>query len=96
MIERPVLHNRYLPKWLHRACNAGFGSMLIATLGTLAVTNLLPNALQAVGLRIVVTSTVAMGLVLLIVDPNRFSTVEGCAGDLGYDELTDEEVEEIV
>lgn len=94
MIERPVLHNRHLPNWLHRICNAGFGSLLIATLGTLAVSNLLPNALQSIGMGVVIAGTVVTGLVLLILDPNCFSTVEGCAGDLGCDELTDEDSEE--
>ncbi len=69
MIERPVLHNCHLPNWLHRICNAGFGSLLIATLGTLAVSNLLPNALQSIGMGVVIAGTVVTGLVLLILDP---------------------------
>ena len=90
MTERHILHNRYLPTWLHRICNAGFGSLLIATLGTLAVTNLLPNAAQAIGLFAVIVGTVVTGFVLLVVNPNRFSTVEGVAGEDGYDELIDD------
>jgi hypothetical protein len=29
----------------------------------------------------------------MAIDPHRFSLVEGCAGDLGYDELRDEAAE---
>jgi hypothetical protein len=90
MIERPVLHNRYLPTWLHQICNSAFGSLLIATLGTLAVTNLLQNAVQAIALCAVIAGTVVTGVVLLTVNPNRFSIVEGVAGKDGYDELTDD------
>jgi hypothetical protein len=79
-----LLHNRYLPVWLHRFLNgsiAGFLSFLVL----LFIVHVLQTSFALL-----------LGVVLAFIggfwmNPSRYSFVEGCAGDLGYDELLDED-----
>ncbi len=79
-----MLHNRHLPGWLHRIANAAIGSALssLAAVAAMRVLGAPPWALRLV---------LPVALVCAALDPRRFSLVEGCAGDLGYDELPDDE-----
>ena len=79
-MKRPALHNCYLPDWMHRCANGAIGGMAGIAVATLAMRFLsAPTAVLWLG----VISIVA-GAAL---NPQRFTLVEGCAGDVGYDEL---------
>jgi hypothetical protein len=77
---RTVLHNRYLPGWVHRLAN-GILAGLLALMASVAVVRVIGTPL---GMLWVALPVAVCGMAL---DPSWFSLVEGCAGDLGYDEL---------
>lgn len=79
-----MLHNRYLPDWLHRAANGIFGSGL-SSLVAIAAMRILGAPLWILWL------VLPVALLCTVLDPRRFSLVEGCAGDIGYDELLGDE-----
>jgi len=80
---RTVLHNRYLPDWVHRLTNGVIGGLL--SLLALVV------AVRALGAPLgVLWVTLPVVACCAAFNPRRFSLVEGCAGDLGYDELLDD------
>ncbi len=75
-----MLHNRDLPDWIHRLANGVIGGFLSMPASLVAV-----HVLDApLGVLWVALPVVVFGMAL---NPRRFSLVEGCAGDLGYDEL---------
>ena len=74
-MPRPVLHNRCLPGWIHRLANGAIGGLLAVAL----VTTFLSVRLLWVAIPVVI--------VRMLADPTKFSLVEGCAGNDGYDEL---------
>ncbi len=79
-----MLHNFYLPDWLHRLANGTIGAG-VSSLAALAAVEALGVPLSALWF------VLPAALVCTALDPRRFSLVEGCAGDLGYDELLDDE-----
>ncbi len=79
-----MLHNRYLPDWLHRFANGAIGAGL-SSLAVVAAVGVLAMPLGTLWF------VLPAALVCTALDPRRFSLVEGCAGDLGYDELLDDE-----
>ena len=74
--RKPFVRNHYLPSWLHRLCNALFGSVLLTT----GLFMLWPNLL-------VLWIGPATFVGLLLLSPNKFSCVEGVAGGDGYADL---------
>jgi len=78
-----MLHNRYLPDWLHRVANGAVGGVL-CSLAALAIVRFLGAPLCALWF------VPPVVLICTALDPRRFSLVEGCAGDLGYDGLLDD------
>ncbi|MBN1590726.1 MAG: hypothetical protein JW888_14530 [Pirellulales bacterium] len=86
-----MIHNRYLSERTHRLCNVVVGLLLTTTACLYINAYVIPARFQMLGLIVggVVTLSVTLGLAL--VDPKRFSIMEGVAGGLGYDELDDEE-----
>ena len=70
------VRNHYLPAWLHRLCNALLGSAILTTVSIL----LWPNLLM-------LWFGLAAFVGLLLLNPNRFSIVEGVAGGDGYADL---------
>ena len=85
-----MIHNRHLPRSLHRFCNAVLGFFGVAT-ASLWLNACLPPRFQTIGLIAAGILTVAATCTLAIVNPKRFSVVEGIAGEAGYDELTEDE-----
>jgi hypothetical protein len=81
-----VLHNRYLPDWVHRLANGIIGGLLSVS-ALVATVRVLGAPLGVLW----VALAVAFGCMAL--KPRRFSLVEGCAGDLGYDGLRDGDAE---
>jgi hypothetical protein len=83
MVGLAMLHNRYLPDWIHRLANGAIGGLLASAAACAAV--------RVVGVPLEAFWSVPLLAVLCIgINPRRFSLVEGCAGDLGYDELVDD------
>jgi hypothetical protein len=80
--RRPFVRNHFLPHWVHRFFNAAIPSLLIAT----ALLMLLSNLWIGIGSGLVVF------IVLLLVNPDRLSFVEGVAGEDGYCDLNDHDV----
>ena len=81
-----MIHNCYLPRWLHRVCNGVFGvgvCLGLASLGFRAS----PDSWLYIGSRWLVYASVPIGAVLVCVAP-RFSIVEGLGGGEGYDDLS--------
>jgi len=79
-----MLHNRYLPDWLHRVANGAVGGGL-SSLPALAIVRVLSAPLWELWF------VLPVALICTALDPRRFSLVDGCAGDLGYDELLDDD-----
>ena len=75
--RRPFVRNHFLPRWLHRFFNALLPALVVAT----AVLMLLSNFWGGIG------CGVAAFVVLLFVNPDRFSFLEGIAGEDGYCDL---------
>jgi hypothetical protein len=82
-----VLHNRYLPDWVHRLANGAIGGVL-SSLAASAAVRVLGAPLGAFWCVLLVA------LLCTALNSRRFSLVEGCAGDLGYDELLDDGADE--
>jgi len=72
-------HYRWLADWVHRLANGAIGGCLCA-LATVAAVRWLGAPLRAFWLSL----PVAIGCLAL--HPRRFSLVEGCAAELGYDD----------
>lgn len=76
----PVIHNRWLPDWLHRLANGIVGAGLAALIACVGVREL--------GLPLRAFAVVPLAAAVSVAaPPRRFSLVEGCAGVHGYDEL---------
>lgn len=78
--RRPFVRNQYIQKSVHRLCNAVVPALTVSTFLLLAW----PNLWVGLG------SGLALFIVMLCVDPERFSLVEGVAGGEGYLGLVDE------
>ena len=76
--RHPFVRNHFLPKWLHRFCNA-----LLSALGIGVALLLLWPSLRSGMIAI------AVFFIMLLVDPDRLSFVEGIAGGEGYSDLED-------
>jgi hypothetical protein len=80
-----MIHNRYLPLWLHRICNGVFGAVLLVGIGSIwfgepagSWRHFLSHCL--------VWSSIPVGISLALI-ARHFSIVRGVAGGEGYDEL---------
>lgn len=79
-----MLHNCYLPDWIHRLANGAIGGLLASAAVCAAVSG--AGASFEAFWSVPLVASICMGI-----NPRRFSLVEGCAGDLGYDELVDDD-----
>ncbi|HTV42908.1 MAG TPA: hypothetical protein VMF08_20250 [Candidatus Sulfotelmatobacter sp.] len=80
-----MIHNRYLPLWLHRLCNGFFGAALLAGVGSIWF-DAPPDSWLHLLSRVLIWSSIPVGIILAVL-ARRFSIVEGVAGGEGYDEL---------
>lgn len=81
------IHNRFLPEWMHRVANGVLGVLLAATAGASGYLWFAPDSIgEGLSGWFLLLSPV-VGLLLVIVNPARFSLVDGIAGEMGYDEL---------
>jgi hypothetical protein len=82
-----TIHNRYLRRWLHRIFNAVFGGALFVGAGALGLGSLPVGTWSWELSSWVVRLAPVAALILLVVNPEKFSVVNGVAGETGYDEL---------
>ena len=80
-----MIHNRYLPLWLHRVCNGVFGAAVLLGIGSIWF-GAPAGSWRHVLSRCFIWSSIPAGIVLALV-ARRLSIVEGVAGGEGYDEL---------
>src|SRR5258706_8009148 len=80
-----MIHNRYLPMWLHRVCSGVLGAVVLAAIGSIWFAE--PSGTwRHILSRCLLWASVPAGIVLACIS-HRFSIVEGVAGGEGYDEL---------
>ncbi|HXR04970.1 MAG TPA: hypothetical protein VN836_09725 [Verrucomicrobiae bacterium] len=84
-----MIHNRYLPLWLHRVCNGAFATALLAGFGSIWYGEPAGTWRHLVS-QCLIWSSIPAGIVLALV-AHRFSIVDGVAGGEGYDELHESE-----
>jgi hypothetical protein len=80
------IHNRYLPLWVHRVCNGFLGAVASATLASVGMSRFAPDHLLHQLSVILLYLSLPIGVLLAVV-ARRWSIVEGCAGEVGYDDL---------
>jgi hypothetical protein len=80
-----MIHNRYLPLWLHRVCNGVFGAVLLIGIGSIWFGEPAETWRHIVS-RCLIWASIPVGIILALV-ARRFSIVQGVAGGDGYDEL---------
>jgi hypothetical protein len=80
-----MIHNRYLPLWLHRLCNATLGVAVLLTIGS-SLFGEPAGSWKHILSRYLIWSSIPAGIILALA-ARRFSIVEGVAGGDGYDEL---------
>lgn len=84
-----MISNRHLPAWAHRAANAVLGFLGSASTGAGGYASARSGTFleEASGWLLLLSPIV--GLVCAALDPQRFSLVEGTAGEAGNDELSE-------
>jgi hypothetical protein len=80
-----MIHNRYLPLWLHRVCNGVLGTAVLLGIGSIWFGEPSGNWKQVLS-GCLIWSSIPVGITLATM-ARRFSIVEGVAGGDGYDEL---------
>ena len=80
-----MIHNCYLPLWLHRVCNGVFGAVLLIGIGSIWFGEPAESWRHFVS-RCLIWASIPVGIILALV-ARRFSIVQGVAGGDGYDEL---------
>jgi hypothetical protein len=81
------LHNGYLPQWAHRVANGVMASLFLALTGAWFTSTLASDSLPW-RIALVLLYASPTGLLASLLNPNKFTLVEGIAGKEGYDELT--------
>jgi len=80
-----MIHNYYLPLWLHRICNGLFGAALLVGFGSIWL-GMPTDSWQNIVTACLIWLSIPVGIILALAS-HRFSIVEGVAGEEGYDEL---------
>jgi hypothetical protein len=83
--------NRYLPNWLHRTANAIVTTASCAFVGIAGLNYLHGIPVLALLSKRLLYLSPLLGIPCGVMNPKRFSLVEGCAGDVGYDGLDSED-----
>ena len=80
-----MIHNCYLPVWLHRVCCGVLSAAVVAAIGSIWFDK--PSGTwRYIVSRCLLWGSVPVGVVLACI-AHRFPVVEGLAGGEGYDEL---------
>lgn len=80
--------SRHLPMWLHRVFNGVLPTVMQAALGTFWISEPAGSWRHTVSL-CVIWASIPVGI-LFAVFTHHFSIVEGLAGDVGYEDDSDE------
>jgi hypothetical protein len=80
------LHNRCLTQWVHRIANGVMASLLLAFAGACGTTTLACDSLPW-KVSVVLLYASPTGMLASLLNPSKFTLVEGIAGEDGYDEL---------
>ncbi len=75
-----------MPQCWHRIACAVIGAAVAATIASAGLSYFEPGSLMSKASRVLLWSSVPIGIILGAV-AHRFSVVEGCAGDAGYEGL---------
>jgi hypothetical protein len=86
---RPFIRNHYLPQWLHRLTCGVFAALLLVLTGMSFLGRADGSWRHLIALCLIISS-VPVGILCAYV-AHRFSTVEGLAGDVGYEDLDEKE-----
>jgi hypothetical protein len=81
-----MITNRYLPQWLHRVACGVIAAALVATLASAGLPYSDAESWLQMASRPLLWLTIPVGLVAASA-AHRFSIVEGCAGEVGYEDL---------
>lgn len=81
-----MIRNRYLPQLVHRVACGVMGTSVTATIACVGLRYLEWDSWWHTAAKALLWSSVPVGIFLAYI-ANRFSIVEGCAGDAGYDDL---------
>jgi hypothetical protein len=74
------LHNGYLPQWAHRVANGVMASLFLALAGAWLTSTLSSDSL-AWRLALVLLYTSPTGSLASLLNPDKFTLVEGIAGE---------------
>lgn len=83
---RPFIRNHYLPQWLHRVACGAISAALFATVAIGGLSYFDADSWLRAASVILLWLSIPIGIVLACF-AHRFSIVEGCAGDVGYEDL---------
>ena len=84
-----MITNRYLPQWLHRLVCGVVGAAVVAAIASIGLRHFDGDSWLHTASRVLLLLSIPIGVVSACV-AHRFSIVEGCAGDVGYDDLDSE------
>ena len=84
-----MITNRHLPQWLHRLACGAISAALTATIGTTGLRYFDADSWLRTASIVLLWLSIPVG-VLFACLAHRFSIVEGCAGDVGYEDLDSE------
>ncbi len=83
------IHNRYLPRWLHRLACGVVGAVLVATIASAGLWHFPAGSWLRTASGVLLWLSIPVGIVLACVS-HRFSIVEGIAGGMGHEDLDPE------
>jgi heme A synthase len=89
---RPFIRNHYLPQWLHRITCGGLATVVLALLGLNWLGEPAGSWRHVVSLCLLILS-IPVGIICACLT-DRFSIVEGVAGDTGYEDLDEKRDEQ--
>ena len=81
-----MITNRYLPQWLHQVACGAIGAAITAAIASGGLRYFAADSWLRMASGVLLWLSIPIGIVLACV-AHRFSIVEGCAGDVGYEDL---------
>jgi hypothetical protein len=88
-LHASMITNRYLPQWLHRLACGVVGAAVTVAIASAGLRYAEPDSWLRTASGVLLWLSIPVGVVVACVAP-RFSIVEVCAGDVGYEDLDSE------
>src|SRR5688572_4974711 len=82
----PIITNRYLPQWLHRVACGLIGVAVTVAIAGGGLLYFHADSWLRTASGVLLWLSIPIGVVLACV-AHHFSVAEGCAGDVGYEDL---------